>query len=112
MPDTARLKKSATPVVLVLAVAFLIAWFVISNSSRRVDVVIATVEAITAGPADEGASGKERTAMIGLADGRRLYARIVTAEAVRPGQKAKIAVTEQLLSGTRTYEVIDIVDGP
>ena len=112
MADTARLKKSATPVVLVLAIAFLIAWFVISNSSRRVDVVIATVEAITAGPADEGASGKERTAMIGLADGRGLYARIVTAEAVRPGQKAKIAVTEQLLSGTRTYEVIDIVDRP
>src|SRR5437763_14826982 len=102
MADTARLKKSATPVVLVLAIAFLIAWFVIANSSRRVDVVIAPVEAITAGPADEGASGKERTAVIGLADGRLLSARSRVAEAVRPGPEAEIAAPQQARSARRT----------
>ena len=71
-----------------------------------------TVEAVTAGPASGGQSAPERTAMVLMPDGRRLYARIATAEAVRPGQKATIVVTEQLLSGTRTYEIIDIVDAP
>ena len=105
-------RTAAIPLVLVAAAVVLVIWFVISNSSRRVEEVMVTVEAVTAGPGSEGQSAPERTAMILRPDGRRLYARIATAEAVRPGQKAKIAVTEQLLSGTRTYEVIDIVDRP
>jgi uncharacterized OB-fold protein len=105
-------KTAAIPVVLVAAAAVLVVWFVIANSTRRVEEVMVTVEAVTAGPASEGQSAPERTAMILMPDGRRLYARIATAEAVRPGQKAKIVVTEQLISGTRTYEIIDIVDAP
>ena len=105
-------RTAAIPVVLAAAAVVLVVWFVISNSSRRVEEVMVTVEAITAGPGAEAGSTPERTAMVLMPDGRRLYARIATAEAVRPGQKAKIAVTEQLLSGTRTYEVIDIVDAP
>ena len=104
--------SAAIPVALVAAAIVLVVWFVISNSSRRVEDVTATVEAVTAGPASAGERAPERTALILMPDGRRLYARIATAKAVRPGQKAKIAVTEQLLSGTRTYEVIDIVDAP
>lgn len=104
--------SAAIPLVLVAAAIVLVVWFVIANSSRRVEEVMVTVEAVTAGPGSEGQSVPERTAMILMPDGRRLYARIATAEAVRPGQKAKIAITEQLISGTRTYEVIDIVDRP
>jgi hypothetical protein len=104
--------SAAIPVVLVAAAIVLVVWFVISNSTRRVEEVMVTVEAVTAGPGSEGQSAPERTAMILMPDGRRLYARIATAEAERPGQRAKIAITEQLISGTRTYEVIDIVDAP
>ena len=110
MAEAAASKKSAAiPVALVAAAVVLVVWFVIANSSRRVEEVIATVEAITSGGRE---SGPERTALIGLPDGRRLYARIVTREPVRPGQKARIVVTEPLLSSARTYEVVDIVDGP
>ena len=107
-----RKTSAAIPVVLVAAAIVLVLWFVVSNSSRRVEQVMVTVEAVTAGPASGGQSAPERTAMVLMPDGRRLYARIATAEAVRPGQKATIVVTEQLLSGTRTYEIIDIVDAP
>jgi hypothetical protein len=106
---TSSRKRAAIPIALVAAAVVLVVWFVIANSSRRVQEVIATVEAITS---RGGENGPERTAMIGLPDGRRLYARIVTREPVRPGQEARIVVTEQLLSSTRTYEVVDIVDGP
>ena len=107
-----RKTSAAIPVVLVAAAIVLVLWFVVSNSSRRVEEVMVTVEAVTAGAASAGQSAPERTAMVLMPDGRRLYARLATAEAVRPGQKAKIVVTEQLLSGTRTYEIIDIVDAP
>jgi hypothetical protein len=39
-----------------------------------------------------------------------VQARVVTPESVRSGQRGKVHVSEQVLSGTRTYEVLEPPD--
>src|SRR5437763_13048448 len=89
--------------VLVLVVALFI-WFWISNPMRSVGDTTGTIEAVTVRPSSEGHVSGERTAMIRLGDGTLVQARVLTPESVRSGQRAKVHVSEQLLSGTRTYE--------
>ena len=109
MADVMPRKNSAIPLVIGAAVVFLLAWFVVANSHRRVEEVVATIEAITTQPGTDRQGQSERTAMILMPDGRRLYARLAIREAVDVGQKAKIAVIEEVLSGTRTYEVFEVI---
>lgn len=97
--------------VLALVVALFI-WFWISNPMRSLGDTTGTVEAVTVGTTSEGHVAAERTAMIRLADGTLVQARVITPESVRSGQRAKVHVSEQVLSGTRTYEVLESPDTP
>ena len=92
--------------LLALVVALFI-WFWISNPTRSVGDTNGTIEAITVRPRAEGIAGAERTAMVRLPDGTLVQARVVTAANVHSGQRAKVHVSEQMLSGTRTYEVLE-----
>src|SRR5690349_11351372 len=110
MPDIAPSSpradhRSALPVVAVAAAALLVGWFTLSHSSRRVEELIVLVEATTAGPQADSPIPAERTAMIRMPDGRLLQARVVTRDPVQAGQRARIVVIEDLLSGQRTYEL-------
>jgi hypothetical protein len=93
----------------VAAVAVLVGWFILSHSSRRVEEIIATVEATTTRQQSDAQAEPDRTAMIRMPDGRVTQAHIVTQRPVRAGERARIVVTEDVLSGQRTYEVVDIV---
>src|SRR3954469_10729185 len=114
MPDAgpsgpSAANRSALPVVFVAAVAVLVGWFILSHSSRRVEEIIATVEATTTRQQSDTRAEPDRTAMIRMPDGRVTQAHIVTHRPVRAGERARIVVTEDVLSGQRTYEVVDIV---
>ena len=109
-PSNRRIgERSALPLVVVAAVVLLVGWFILSHSSQRLEEVTGNVEATMTRPQADGQSESERTAMIRLPDGRLIEARIVTQDAVQDGQRAKIVVIEDLLSGRRTYELIDVV---
>jgi len=92
---------------LLALVLVLFIWFWISNPVRSVGDTTGTIEAITVRPSTADHVAGERTAMIRLADGTLVQARVVTPESVRSGQRAKVHVSEQVLSGTRTYEVLE-----
>ena len=92
---------------LLALVVLLFIWFWISNPVRSVGDTTGTIEAITVRPSTGDHVAAERTAMIRLADGTLVQARVVTPESVRSGQRAKVHVSEQVLSGTRTYEVLE-----
>ena len=114
MPDTApsrprAVNRSALPIVAVAAAALLVGWFTLSHSSRRVEELVVTVEATTTRPQSDSQTPADRTAMIRMPDGRLLQARIVTRDPVQAGQRARIVVIEDLLSGQRTYELTDVV---
>ena len=100
-------KTSALPIVVAAAFALLMGWFILSHSSRPIEKIMVTVEATTTRLLPDRQIG-ERTAMIRLADGRLMEARILTQDSVRAGQRAKIKVTEDILSGRRTYELVDV----
>jgi hypothetical protein len=69
-----------------------------------------TIEAITVRPSTEDHVAAERTAIIRLADGTLVQARVVTPDSVRSDQRAKVHVSEQLLSGTRNCEALEPPD--
>lgn len=87
----------------------MVGWFILSHSSRRVEEIIATVEATTTRQQADPQAAPDRTAMIRTADGRLMQARIVTQRPVQAGEQAKIVVIEDALSGRRTYELVDVV---
>ena len=95
---------------LLALVVLLFIWFWISNPTRSVGDTTGTIEAVTVRASSEGNVSAERTAMIRLADGTLIQAHVVTAANVRSGQHAKVHVSEQVLSGTRTYEVVEEPD--
>jgi hypothetical protein len=105
----AHKNTSALPVVLVAAVAVLVGWFILSHSTRRVEEIIATVEATTTRQQSDTQAEPDRTAMIRMPDGRVAQARIVTHRPIQAGQRARIVVIEDVLSGQRTYELTDVV---
>ena len=95
----------------ILAVVIVVfVWFWVTDPQRKVGEMTGMVEAVTLQPAASGHAGADRTAMIRLADGTLVQARVITAAHVRSGQRAKLLVSEQVLSGTRTYEVVDAAD--
>jgi hypothetical protein len=91
-------------------VALLFIWFWISNPTRSVGETSGTVEAITVQPSTDSHVGPDRTAMIRLGDGTLVQAKVVTPINVHSGQRAKLVIAEQLLSGTRTYEVVEAAE--
>jgi hypothetical protein len=101
-------KTSAFPIVVAAVFAVLMGWFILSHSRRPVEEVLVTVEATTTRLLPDKQVA-ERSAMIRLPDGRLMEARILTQDPVRAGQRAKIKITEDLLSGRRSYELIDVV---
>lgn len=108
MSEAAASSRINTILFAVLAlVVVLFIWFWISNPMRSVGETTGTIEAITVRASTEGNVGAERTAMVRLADGTLVQARILTAVNVHSGQRAKLHVSEQVLSGTRTYEVLE-----
>jgi HAMP domain-containing protein len=92
---------------LLALVVLLFIWFWISNPMRSVGDTTGMIEAVTVQASTEGNVGAERTAMIRLADGTLVQARVITAASVHSGQRAKMHVSEQVLSGTRTYELLE-----
>jgi HAMP domain-containing protein len=92
---------------LLALVVLLFIWFWISNPSRSVGDTTGTIEAVTVRASSEGNVGGERTAMIRLADGTLIQAHVVTPTNVHSGERAKVHISEQVLSGTRTYEVLE-----
>ena len=92
--------------------AILVGWFILSHSSRRVEEIIATVEATTTRQHSDTRAEPDRTAMIRMPDGRLAQARIVTHRPVQAGERARIVVIEDVLSGQRTYELTDVVADP
>ena len=100
-------KTSALAIVVAAAFAVLMGWFILSHSSRPVEEMMVTVEATTTRLLPDRQVG-ERTAMIRLPDGRLMEARILTQDPVRAGQRARIKITEDILSGRRTYELVDV----
>lgn len=91
-------------------VVLLFIWFWISNPTRSVGEMTGTIEAITSQTGTEGHTGPERTAMIRLADGTLVQARVLSVTPLHSGQRARLAVSEQVLSGARTYEVVEAAD--
>jgi hypothetical protein len=89
------------------AVVVAFAGFWIADPSRTVGETTGTILALTIQPSTGGHAGADRTAMIRLADGTLVQARVVAESNLRSGQRAKLLVSEQLLSGTRTYEVLE-----
>ena len=109
-PSTPRtVHRSALPLVAVAAAALLVGWFTLSHSSRHVGELVVTVEATTTRPQTDNQALPDRTAMIRMPDGRLLQARIATPAPVQAGQRARVVVIEDLLSGQRTYELTDVV---
>ena len=98
--------SAAIPIFAAAAIALVVSWFVASNSTRPVEELVLTVEAITTRASNNGKAEPERTAIVRTPDGRLLQARIATHDPLSAGHKAKVIVTEQVLSGDRTYEVI------
>jgi hypothetical protein len=96
-------------VILAIVVAVFI-YFWITDPRRNLGEVTGMVEAITVQPSTNGHAGADRTAMVRLADGTLVQASVVTAVPVRSGQRAKVLVSEQMLSGTRTYEVVEAAE--
>ena len=95
--------------VAVAIAALVVAWLILSHSSRRVEEIVATVEATTTHQQADPQATPDRTAMIRMPDGRLIQARIVTQRPVQAGQQARIIVIEDALSGRRSYELIDVV---
>jgi len=85
-------------------------WFWIADPRRSIGEMSGMIEAITVQPSMVGHAGADRTAMIRLADGTLVQASVVTPAHVRSGQRAKVRVSEQMLSGARTYEVVEAAD--
>ena len=113
MTDAASSTRINAVLFAVLAlVVLLFIWFWISNPMRSVGDTTGTIEAVTVQSSSEDHVAAERTAMIRLADGTLVQARVVTPERVRSGERAKVHVSEQVLSGTRTYEVLESPDRP
>src|SRR5256885_1042547 len=111
MTDAASSRRmNAILFALLALVVLLFGWFWISNPVRSLGDTTGTIEAITVRPSTEDHAAAERTAMIRLADGTLVQARVVTSESVRSGQRAKVHVSEQVLSGTRNYEVLEPPD--
>jgi HAMP domain-containing protein len=95
--------------ILAIVVAVFI-WFWITDPRRSIGEMTGMIEAITVQPSSTGHAGADRTAMIRLADGTLVQASVVTPMLVRSGQRAKVLVSEQMLSGTRTYEVVEAAE--
>lgn len=90
---------------LLALVVLLFIWFWISNPMRSLGDTTGTIEAVTVRANTDGNVSAERTAMIRLADGTLVQARVVTAANVHSGQRAKVHISEQVLSGSRIYEL-------
>ena len=85
-------------------------WFWITDPTHTVEETTGMIEAVTVQPSRSGHAGADRTAMIRLENGIFIHAKVVTPMNVRSGQRAKVVVSEKVLSGTRTYEVVDAAD--
>lgn len=96
-------------VILAIVIAVFI-WFWITDPRRSMGEMTGMVEAITVQPSTGGHAGADRTAMVRLTDGTLVQASVATPATVRSGQRAKVLVSEQMLSGTRTYEVIEAAE--
>jgi HAMP domain-containing protein len=103
-----RMNNILFAILAIVIVVFI--WFWITDPRRNVGEMSGTIEAITVQPSTNGHVGSDRTAMIRLADGTLVQASVVTPMHVRSGQRAKVLVSEQMLSGTRTYEVVEAAD--
>jgi hypothetical protein len=101
--------RSATPYVIIAAIVLSFLWFSVTNPSKQVAEMSGIVEAVTfRGATDDPRS--DRTAVIRLTDGTIVQAHIVTTLSVHSGQRAKVAVYEQVLSAERTYELVEARD--
>jgi hypothetical protein len=104
-------QKMNTVLFAILAVVIIVfIYFWVTDPQRAIGEMSGMVEAVTLQPATGGHAGADRTAMIRLADGTLVQARVSTASHVHSGQRAKLLVSEQVLSGTRTYEVVEAAD--
>jgi predicted membrane protein len=99
------MKGKAAPYVLIASVVLAFVWFSVSRTERPLEEITATVEGVTFGPAADHAS-QERTALIRMANGSVIEARIATPEKVQSGQRARVLVYERALGG-RDYEIIE-----
>ncbi len=102
--------RSATPYVIIAALVLSSLWFSVRNPSKQVAEMSGIIEAVTFRGASDDPRVSERTAVIRLADGTIVQAHIVTPLRVHSGQRAKVAVYEQVLSAERTYELVEARD--
>jgi len=111
MPDALSSQRMNNVLFAILAIVVVVfVWFWITDPRRNIGEISGMIEAITVQPSISGHAGAERTAMIRLADGTLVQASVVTPTHVRSGQRAKVLVSEQMLSGTRTYEVVEAAE--
>ena len=111
MPESLPSQRMNNVLFAILAIVVVVfIWFWITDPRRSVGEMTGVIEAITVQPSANGHAGSDRTAMIRLADGTLVQAAVLTPLHVRSGQRAKLLVSEQMLSGTRTYEVVDAAD--
>ena len=111
MPDALPSQRMNNILFAILAIVIVVfIWFWITDPRRNIGEMSGVVEAITVQPSKSGHAGADRTAMIRLADGTLVQASVATPAHVRSGQRAKLQVSEQMLSGTRTYEVVEAAD--
>lgn len=102
---------NAIPYVIIAALVLSFLWFSVRNPSKQVAELSGIVEAVTFRGATDDPRASDRTAVIRLTDGTIIQARVVTPASVHSGQRARIAVYEQVLSAERTYELLEARDG-
>ena len=99
------MKGRAAPYILVASVVLAFVWFSVTRTDRPREEITAMIEGVTFGPASAG-HGRERTALIRLADGTVAEARLAARENVHPGQNVRVLVYERAFAGP-TYEIVE-----
>ena len=107
--DSSPVRANIVPLAIVTAIAvgvLTIISFTAKKADDPVEQVSGIVEAITYGPKKSDRTVPERTAIIRLADGTLVQARVAESVKVGSGQKARMLVYQQVFSATRTYELV------